>query len=815
MIQTPIETRRRTARHALQLLSLFAFPVAAQSPTDRAMLGAWEDSLQRVGTIAELSPYDALSRSGGGQAQQIRRAAFVLRLGELKNSVADLDAALFDFAQAATRHSDWPWPCYDIARGLFSQEQRNFPPKATGGLQDGESHATGVWRALRESMERDPDFDRSRQLFLRLAVATNDRLPTADLTASLRRYAAGPRPDPRAILVLARIARTQKDYRTALTWFDSALTLGGDPALIQLERSRTLQALSRPEEAVTAYYEGLRHATPEGRAAYQLDFRWILAPDSVALFAATPDTALLRWGQNFWVQRDAESVRRPGERLVEHLRRWNYVREHYRIVAAGRRTQMKRTEFDVALQGLCLGSGAWSLDDIIAEEPADTADIRRDERYLDHRGVVYLRHGEPVATRRGGNTASDLEAIVEEAIAADAAGESLLPAGYLQTSQFRITADQVISYMKSPAADSAISDRIRANASWLYWINGSWRVLHFTGSEALGMAEPTTLVTMLPLRPDLYLSRASLAPAYLAMAQLLLAPPTRAKPATCDPLVQSVLKSGRDDATNAGTHDSYTQIYRHPFNLAAQFFGLGSAADHSARLLTTFAMPGEHLHPSGRAPDGRLVYQVQFRLTLWNAETAESRVIDSTRNFVAADTMRLGASLNGVFELPVGAGSWQVGMTVGQAADSSGGMVLVRAVRIDAGGGLALGDVLVGREGAKPAYNAGGQSFPLNPGNAWVTDGTVDLWYEVRGLDAGAEYRTVLAVTPVDATRKRSVRIETSDRATGAVTSVRKALALQSLEPGNYHLSVTVTGRGESALRERVITVIASPKARQ
>jgi len=296
------------------------------------------------------------------------------------------------------------------------------------------------------------------------------------------------------------------------------------------------------------------------------------------------------------------------------------------------------------------------------------------------------------------------------------------------------------------------------------------------------------------------------------MAQLLLAPPALAKLTTCDPLVRTVLEAGREDATNAGTHDSHTQIYRHPFNLAAQFFGLGSSADHTGRLLTTFAVPGEHLHPSSRAPDGRLVYPVQFRLTLWNPATAESRVIDSTRNFVAADTMRVGASLNGVFEFPLPAGSWQVGMTVRQDADSSGGMVLARGVRIDAGGGLSLGDVLVGREGSKPAYNAGGQSFPLNPGNVWLTDGTVDLWYEVRGLEAGVEYRTVLAVTPVDLTKKQAVRIETGDRASAAVTNVRKSLALRSLEPGKYRLVVTVTAAENSASRERLLTVVAPPK---
>ncbi|MES2303928.1 MAG: hypothetical protein V4558_00375 [Gemmatimonadota bacterium] len=800
----------------LPLLLLVALPLSAQTPAERVALGAWEDSLQRVTTVADLAALEGPSKSGGGAATaQVRRAAYVLRRGELKNDVGDLDAALFDFAQAASRHGDWPWPRYDIARGLFAQEQRNYSPKATGGLNDGESHATGIWRALRESADRDVEFDRTRETFLHLALATEDRLAASDFIAGVRRYARGAHPDPRAVLVLGRIARSDKDYRTALAMFDSSLTLGGDAALIQLERARTLQALGRSSEAVDAYYAGLRRPTAIGRAAYLLDFRWIVSKDSVALLQATPDSALVRWVERFWAGRDAEAVRESGERLVEHLRRWNYVRENFRVVSAGRRSQMKRAEFDVAVQGLCIGSGSWSLDDIIAEEPADSEDIRRDERFLDHRGVVYLRHGEPRSRRRGGNTPNDLEALVTDAIASQDATAGLLPEGYLQSKQFRQTADEIISYMRNPRAELAMEERIRSNESWLYWINGSWRVLHFTGSDALGLSAPTTLVTILPLRPELYLSRASLAPAYVRIAQLLIAPPARAKPVTCDPIVAAVLQAGREDVANAGNHDSYTQTYSHPFLLAAQFFGLGSAADNSARILTTFAVPGDHLHPAGRTADGRLIYPMQFRLTLWDGATGTSRTIDTTRNFVSPDTLRAGSSLNGVFETPLPPGSWQVGVTARQDADSSGGMVLARGVRVDAGGTLSLGDVLVGREGSRPGYALGGQPFPLNPGNAWATEASVELGFEVRGLAAGADYRTVLEVTPLDPAKKHSVRIETGDRASGAVTTVRKSLALQRLDPGNYRLTVTVTADGKSAQRERGITVIAAAKEKK
>lgn len=126
---------------------------------------------------------------------------------------------------------------------------------------------------------------------------------------------------------------------------------------------------------------------------------------------------------------------------------------------------MKRAEFDIALQGFCMTSGTWSLDDILKEEPADSEDIRRDERYLDHRGVVYLRHGKPASKRRGGNSPSDLEELVDAAITADANAEGLLPSGYLQTKQFRQVADQVITYLKRASAEEAITQRIRANES--------------------------------------------------------------------------------------------------------------------------------------------------------------------------------------------------------------------------------------------------------------------------------------------------------------------------------------------------------------
>lgn len=85
---------------SLLLLLASAIPLSAQTPADRIALAAWEDSLQRVNSVTDLAAYDAPSRGNGtSPTAQLRRAAFVMRRGELKNDVGDLDAALFDLAQ--------------------------------------------------------------------------------------------------------------------------------------------------------------------------------------------------------------------------------------------------------------------------------------------------------------------------------------------------------------------------------------------------------------------------------------------------------------------------------------------------------------------------------------------------------------------------------------------------------------------------------------------------------------------------------------------------------------------------------------------
>ena len=131
-----------------------------------------------------------------------------------------------------------------------------------------------------------------------------------------------------------------------------------------------------------------------------------------------------------------------------------------------------------------------------------------------------------------------------------------------------------------------------------------------------------------------------------------------------------------------------------------------------------------------------------------------------------------------------------------------------RNLVLDAGGGLALSDVVTGLPGSPERWIAAGQPFPLNTLGAWRVGADVELYYEVRGLSAGSVYTTTLQVLPGEARLKQRVSIRTQDVASGALTPIRRTLGLGALPRGNYRLVVTVEAAGVSVVREQTILVV-------
>jgi hypothetical protein len=520
---------------------------------------------------------------------------------------------------------------------------------------------------------------------------------------------------------------------------------------------------------------------------YRFDLAWILTPDSLAAVDKLPDESLTGWLRRFWDERDAAAANLPGERLLEQLRRWVVAHADFRVDRPWRYTQMTRVEY--LFEGFigpgkgwdrCIGSDEALYDLLSHEAPVHPGDIRDREPLLDHRGLIYLKHGQPWRTLNGPialMAVHDRRNLAGGDPVAEAQADALAPPG-------------------NPVAETD---------SWLYWFEGGWRLLHFRGSNALGLFRPSTLSGYLPITPEMYASRAGMMQEYAAAAWAMQHIATFS-PKSCLDDVQAAVAKSRDDAHTATTSDSDTPILSAPWTTSMQLFALGHDAEHSGKMLLSFAFSGNGL-VAMPAPSGGLEFPIHFRAVAYNRVSGQTVVLDTVRHYATSDRLRAGQSLTGWLELPLPGGMWQVAVRANEGIDSVGAYLLHRDLMIDAAPGLALSDAVMGREGTGVWPATDGAAFPLNVLDAWTSGGTAQLFYEVRGLRAGDTYQTLIEMSPVGEGTRKSIRITSTDRASNAVTYVRKSLGLNQFRPGRYHLVLTISRGGRTAVRQRELVI--------
>ena len=775
------------------------------------MLAAWEDSLEHVATAATITRFEPLAKVGsGGAAGDMRSALYQLRAALLRHDRGGLELALTNLDWIASRQVQWPWPSYALALGFVDMARARVPVLESSGQKLGESHVEAAWRNLAESIKDDPDFAPARDLALRLLVPEGDRQLRHDERAVLRALLQREHPEADALLVWARLLRAERKYDTALVALRQAGEAGGDRSLLALERARILRALGETTNATAAYWEGVDRLTTVGREAYHYDLAWIMDPDSLPLFDRTPLDSVPAWLHRFWDERDAAAANQPGERLTEHLRRWVYAFDHFRVFNPWRLNEYSRVEYTFEGLDKCVGNDAALYRLLAREQPSYPGDLRLREPLLDHRGLIYLRHGTPFRTIAGPNHA--LEADLENPISVDAPPPAEIGAGAAPVDS---AADELFDRecLAHPKFNGVVRV-IGPNDSWLYWFDGAWRLINFRASCALGLHSATTLTSYLPVTADaslgVYLARAGIMPEYADAAKRIQLSlwGRQPVPISCQPQVLAVINKSRDDARVATHTDTDTPPIIRPWNSIVQMFALGHAKERSGMALVSFALTGPQIHADSTA-DGRFSYPIAFRLVAFEPGTGQTIAIDTVRRFTLDRSLSAGQSIVAVFAVPVGAGTWQVAVRANQGDDSSGVYAMKRDLRVDGGDAFSLSDIVIGRTGA-PAWQApDGAPFPLNALGAYPAGGTAELYYEVHGLKPGDGYRTTIVVRSPDAGARDDIRILSTDRATGRVTYVRKALGLQQLKPGAYRLIVTVATRDRQATRERLLLVTA------
>lgn len=780
---------------AIALLAA-AGPLAAQSPEGRAALDALRDSLDAAHTPRALQavPPDWSADVAPAMAR-LRRGFHALAAGRLSGERDDFDRALIEFDWAITAARYWPYPWFGRGLAKLAMSEKGFRPKPLGGQPYGRNYYVGFTEDLVRAFEREADFRPGVDLLLHLLPQQGDRVQPAAFVRALE-LAAGRDPaiDPAAHLVLGRAYRTAWHDQRALESFERFAAAGGDPSTAALERARSLAGLGRLDAAAAAYVRGAELEATETRRVYRRDLAWVAADSELVAFDSVPQDRLSDWIVAFWALRDAESVRRPGERLREHLRRWSHAYRRFRVIDPERKTDFRHVMS--ADTGACIEGGAKSIDNLTFDDPARLDDARRRERLLDHRGVVYMRHGEPAARIRAPGANADIAPLV--------AGPATPPRpGILNDGE---------PFALPNATESAI-DGWDTREIWQYWFEGKSRLMYFSGSLALGRSAPSTLYSYIPLDPNLLYRVAALDPRYRKVAfaaELERAGMRRAGPVECMPARMELRRESREAMIASVETDSYSLLFPAPLDPILQAVAVGQPNDGTGRLLVVFAVPGERLTPEPVAGGG-VRYRLGIRISAVDRQHQLIRGLDSLRSFVARDTIRAGGFLTGLVEVPAPAGTYTIRVAVYQMDERAGSAANLGTVTLGSGpGALAMSDLLLEREAGGLRWDNRGTVVMLNALNAYSEGAAAPVFYEAYGLHPGRSYETTLSVRELEGNDDRGVSLVFRERADRSTMQVRRTIGLEDLAPGQYRLTVTIVeeGTGARATRSRLLNVV-------
>ncbi len=203
------------------------------------------------------------------------------------------------------------------------------------------------------------------------------------------------------------------------------------------------------------------------------------------------------------------------------------------------------------------------------------------------------------------------------------------------------------------------------------------------------------------------------------------------------------------------------------------------------------------------------------RIRVVVGDSASDRIVaafDTVRSWNTPSGVSKSAFVTAHFTVPVPVGEWDVSVVLGDTAHRAGSGVRFPRVPVPAftGKSLALSDPIIGRAGSGLSWQHNGESFPLNPTNAWRRDEPALLSYEVDGQVTGRSYETRYELWKTTGKPKAPTSVITSKSVARAMReTVHRELSLKELAEGTYRLVIRVKDvvSGQESARERMVPV--------
>lgn len=236
------------------------------------------------------------------------------------------------------------------------------------------------------------------------------------------------------------------------------------------------------------------------------------------------------------------------------------------------------------------------------------------------------------------------------------------------------------------------------------------------------------------------------------------------------------------------------------FSFVPRIYGLTPTEGTGQRLIVTYSIPADRV----RGP-GSTDYRARVKLTLVAQDGDTVVRVDSIRTLIPLADKRSGVVV-GLEEVDLAPGRYDLGLYLGRSDSRVGIETVSRVVDVAdlAHESLWVSDLILGHPEDPLGWRREGVPVSLDPLQAFPPGGSIELYYEVVGLPAGAPFQTTVSLTPMgdyglayEAEQPPLVAFVYDEVADARFTPLRRTLQLGDLPPGRYRLTVGAAQPGQ------------------